>query len=48
MLKIQSIQASLAQLDESKIPCIIDVNECLTSAGNSFRAVLRAIPKDTN
>jgi hypothetical protein len=44
MLKIQSIQASLAHIDEVKLPDIVEINTCLAAANNSFREVLRASP----
>jgi hypothetical protein len=44
MLKIQSIQASLAQLDERKIPDLEEIHSCLNSASKSFRAALRGNP----
>ena len=51
LLKIQSIEASLEQLDERKIPDIQDIHSCLKTANNSFRTVLRggtpAVPVET-
>ncbi len=41
MLKIQSIQASLGQIDESKVPDKDEIYTCLKHANNSFRAALR-------
>jgi len=41
MLKVQSIQASLDQIDESKLPEIDEINSCLKSANDSFRTALR-------
>jgi hypothetical protein len=40
MLKVQSIQASLHQIDESKVPGIHEVHSCLKTANNTFRSVL--------
>jgi hypothetical protein len=42
MLKIQSIQASLNQIDETKLLDGEDIQSCLKSANKSFRAALRA------
>jgi hypothetical protein len=41
MLKIQSIQASLNQIDETKLLDFDEINSCLKTADNSFRTVLR-------
>jgi hypothetical protein len=41
MLKIQSIQASLEQIDDAKIPESQEIHECLETADNSFRSALR-------
>ncbi len=37
MLKIQSIQASLSEIDTTKIGDIEEIHSCLNSAGKSFR-----------
>jgi hypothetical protein len=42
MLKIQSIQASLGEIDTTKVPGIDEVHTCLKAANSSFRAALRA------
>jgi hypothetical protein len=41
MLKIQSIQASLEQIDGAKLIDIDEIHRCLKTANNSFRAALR-------
>ena len=41
MLKIQSIQTSLQEIDGSKVPEIDDIHSCLKSANSSFRIALR-------
>jgi len=41
MLKVQSIQASLDQIDGSKVPAIEEIHSCLKSANSSFRTALR-------
>jgi hypothetical protein len=41
VLKIESIQASLDQIDEAKIVGIDEIQSCLTSADKSFRIALR-------
>ena len=40
MLKIQSIQASLNQIDETKLLDSEEIQSCLRSANKSFRAAL--------
>ena len=42
MLKIQSIQASLNQIDETKLLDGEEIHNCLQNANNSFRAALNA------
>jgi hypothetical protein len=42
MLKIQSIQASLNQIDETKLVDSREIHKCLRSANMSFRAALKA------
>jgi hypothetical protein len=44
VLKIQSIQASLSRVDESKIPDIHEVHDCLKGAYDTLRAALREGP----
>jgi hypothetical protein len=41
MLKIQSIQASLDQIDDSKLVDSEEINSCLKTANHSFRTALR-------
>jgi hypothetical protein len=40
MLKIQSVQGSLNQIDATKLQDIDEIRSCLKSASNSFRAAL--------
>jgi hypothetical protein len=42
MLKIQSIQASLNHIDETKLLDNEGIRSCLKAANNSFRAALKA------
>jgi hypothetical protein len=42
MLKIQSVQASLDQIDGSKVPDIDEIHNCLRSANKSFSNALRS------
>jgi hypothetical protein len=44
MLKIQSIQASLEEIDRTKLHNIDEIHNCLHSASQSFRAALRSGP----
>lgn len=44
MLKIQSIQTSLDQIDGSKIIDLDEIHSCLRTADNSFRTALRTGP----
>jgi hypothetical protein len=44
VLKIQSIQASLSRVDESKVPDIYEIHDCLKTAHGALRAVLREGP----
>jgi hypothetical protein len=41
MLKIQSIQAALDQLDEVELVGQDEIHSCLDTAGHSFRLALR-------
>ena len=41
MLKIQSIQASLNQIDETKLLDSEEIQSCLRTANKSFRAALK-------
>jgi hypothetical protein len=45
MLKIQSIEASLKQIDGSKLVDIDEIHSCLRTADHSFRMALRNGPK---
>ncbi|MCU1336372.1 MAG: hypothetical protein JWO19_1953 [Bryobacterales bacterium] len=42
MLKIQSIQTSLEQIDETKLQDGDEIQSCLRTASKSFRAALKA------
>jgi len=42
MLKIQSVQASLSQIDAAKLPGIDEIHACLKTANKSFTSALRA------
>ena len=42
MLKVESIQSSLEQIDGSKFPDSEEIHNCLRTAGKSLRAALRA------
>jgi hypothetical protein len=44
MLKIQSVQASLDQIDGSKLLDIDEIHSCLRTANKSFSAALRTGP----
>lgn len=44
MLKIQSVQASLDQIDGSKVLDIDEIHSCLKTASRSFSAALRTGP----
>jgi len=44
MLKIQSIQASLDQIDGDKLLDIDQIHSCLKTANRSFRTALRTGP----
>jgi len=48
MLKIQSIEASLKQIDGSKLVDIDEIHSCLKSADNSFRIALSNGPSKIN
>ena len=47
MLKIQSIQTSLEQIDDAKLLDIDEIHSCLRTANHSFRVALRdgSLPK---
>jgi hypothetical protein len=40
MLKIQSVRASLDEVDDSKIPNVEDIERCLESADHSLKVAL--------
>jgi hypothetical protein len=44
LLKIQSVQASLGEIDTTKLHDIEGIHSCLSSASKSFRAALRPGP----
>lgn len=44
VLKIQSIQSSLKQVEETKIPNMDEIHLCLRSAHRSLRSALRDGP----
>jgi hypothetical protein len=44
LLKIQSVQASLDEIDWSKIPNAQEIDSCLKSANTSFQTALRSGP----
>lgn len=44
MLKIQSIESLLHQIDGSKVENIEEIHSCLRSAGSSFKAALQSAP----
>lgn len=44
MLKIQSIQASLNQVENAKVPEMGDIHKCLSTAHRSLRTALRTEP----
>ena len=44
VLKIQSIQASLEQLDERRIPELGEIHNCLELSDQKLRSMLRGSP----
>jgi hypothetical protein len=44
MLKIQSIQSSLDQIEEGKVPDMEEIHECLRTAHRNLRSVLKSHP----
>lgn len=44
VLKIQSIQESLKQVEDSKIPDVHEIHECLNTAHGRLRGALRDRP----
>ena len=47
MLKIQSIEASLKQIDGTRLLDIDQIHSCLKTADHSLRAALRSGPAET-
>jgi len=47
MLKIESIEASLKQIDGTKLLNIDEIHSCLQTADHSFRTALRTDPAKT-
>ena len=43
---IQSARASLADIDESKVPEVDEIQECLESADKNLRGALRKAPEE--
>lgn len=46
VLKIQSVQASLDHVNEAKVPDIEEIHDCLKTAHQSLRLVLKAGSSD--
>jgi hypothetical protein len=44
MLKIQSVKASLEDMDETKIPDFGEIEGCLSLVDKSLRLALRQVP----
>jgi hypothetical protein len=44
MLKIQSVRASLEDMDETKIPDYREIEGCLSTVDKSLRLALRQVP----
>jgi hypothetical protein len=44
MLKIQSIRASLEDMDETKIPDYHEIEGCLSTVDKNLRLALRQVP----
>ncbi len=44
VLKIQSAQSALENIDESKIPDLAEIQSCLSSADKTLRFALRHAP----
>jgi len=45
MHSIQSARASLADIDEAKLPDVDEIQECLESADKNLRGALRDAPE---
>jgi hypothetical protein len=43
---IQSARASLADIDETKVPEVDEIQDCLDNAGKSLRGALRDAPEE--
>ena len=41
VLKIQSIESSLSHVDDSKVPILGEIQECMRNAHQQLRTVLR-------
>ena len=48
VLNIQSARASLADMDESKVPELTEMQECLEDADKNLRRALRGSPAKKN
>ena len=48
VLNIQSARASLEDMDESKVPELAEVQECLEDADKNLRTALRSSPSKKN
>jgi hypothetical protein len=44
MLKIQSVRASLEDMDETKIPDYDEIEGCLSTVDKNLRLALRQVP----
>jgi hypothetical protein len=44
MLKIQSVRASLEDMDETKIPDYNEIEGCLSTVDKNLRLALRQVP----
>ena len=44
MHSIQSVQASLTSIDETKVPQVNEIQDCLESADKNLRIALRQAP----
>ena len=48
VLNIQSARASLEDMDESKVPELAEMQECLEDADKNLRSALRSSPSKKN
>ena len=46
MHSIQSARASLADIDETKVPDVDEIQECLEAADKNLRGALREAPEE--